>query len=98
MKEMKKLGVYHGDLKPQNIMIMKNYTVKLIDFGNCGLFEQNHLNKELHKKLKIFKEKLNHAPKNETTGTAPFVSPEIIIDGESNLKSDIWALGIKYLD
>lgn len=91
---LKKLGIYHGDLKPQNIIITKNYRVKLVDFGNSDLFEKNHLNRELYKKLKIFRERLRCKSKIEINGTVPFVSPEIIDKGRYDFGSDIWALGI----
>ena len=28
-----KQGIYYGDMKPQNILIFKDYSVKLGDFG-----------------------------------------------------------------
>ena len=34
---MHRRGVYHGDLKPGNIMVMKDCKVKLIDFGTAWL-------------------------------------------------------------
>lgn len=35
MAHMHRRGVYHGDLKPSNIMLTKNGQVKLIDFGTA---------------------------------------------------------------
>jgi serine/threonine-protein kinase len=37
MTHMHRRGVFHGDLKPQNIMLSKNGQVKLIDFGTCWI-------------------------------------------------------------
>jgi serine/threonine protein kinase len=37
MAHMHRRGVYHGDLKPGNIMLSKNGQVKLIDFGTAWL-------------------------------------------------------------
>lgn len=33
---MHKAGYYHGDIKPENILISNDYTVKLSDFGFTG--------------------------------------------------------------
>lgn len=33
MKYLEGKGYMHRDLKPQNIMLGKNYDIKLIDFG-----------------------------------------------------------------
>jgi serine/threonine-protein kinase len=35
MHHMHRRGVFHGDLKPSNIMLSKDGHVKLIDFGTC---------------------------------------------------------------
>ncbi|MFO0910965.1 MAG: serine/threonine-protein kinase [Isosphaeraceae bacterium] len=37
LTHMHRRGVYHGDLKPSNIMLSKNSQVKLIDFGTCWI-------------------------------------------------------------
>ncbi len=41
MAHMHRRGVYHGDLKPSNIMLAKNGQVKLIDFGTAWVRGQN---------------------------------------------------------
>src|SRR5689334_18778678 len=37
LTHMHRRGVYHGDLKPSNIMLSKNGQVKLIDFGTAWI-------------------------------------------------------------
>jgi len=37
LKHMHRRGVYHGDLKPMNIMLSKDRQVKLIDFGTAWI-------------------------------------------------------------
>ena len=37
LNHMHRRGVFHGDLKPSNIMLSKSGKVKLIDFGTAGL-------------------------------------------------------------
>ena len=37
ISHMHRRGVFHGDLKPSNIMLSKNGQVKLIDFGTCWI-------------------------------------------------------------
>ena len=37
LKHMHRRGVYHGDLKPMNIMLSKDGEVKLIDFGTAWI-------------------------------------------------------------
>ncbi len=41
LAHMHRRGVFHGDLKPQNIMLSKNGQVKLIDFGTAWIRGQN---------------------------------------------------------
>lgn len=76
------LGIYHGDLKPENIVITKKGRVVIVDFG-CAL--HNDENKCLAKDL--FRK-----------GTPGFCPPEIIdvsvLDRTVLLdKIDVWALG-----
>jgi serine/threonine protein kinase len=41
LSHMHRRGVYHGDLKPHNIMLSKNGQVKLIDFGTAWVRGQD---------------------------------------------------------
>jgi eukaryotic-like serine/threonine-protein kinase len=37
LKHMHRRGIYHGDLKPSNIMLANNGTVRVLDFGTCWI-------------------------------------------------------------
>lgn len=84
-----KLGIVHGDLKPNNILIKANdkgyYTSKLIDFDNCYFEGQPPIIRE------------------EVVGDPVYYSPELenyVLNKKSTpgsklrCKSDIFALGV----
>ena len=83
------LKISHNDLKPSNIMLDKNYHLKLIDFSTCKI-----LNKKFDKNLKKFIDCENYIDK-EIIGTAEYVSPEMIEQQITDYRTnDIWALGV----
>ncbi len=68
----------HQDLRPNNIMIDKNNTVKIIDFGAtqvAGLTELVSMNEGL-------------------VGTAQFTAPEYFVGSSGTPQSDIFSLGV----
>ena len=99
LREIHKVSVVHGDIKPDNILIRehdnfninhpdkcKNFTVYLIDFGLSGI----------------------HNVGVGTGGTIPYCHPEFknIIDTNRsskynwktmNKKHDVWSLGVSFL-
>ena len=70
--------VVHLDLKPQNVFVKANGTLKLGDFGICKVFLQSDSNK---------------TQKNAGAGTLIYMSPEQVKGDFLSTKSDIWALG-----
>jgi DNA-binding response OmpR family regulator len=71
-------SVIHRDLKPQNILIARDGSVKLADFGMARLLDgsMQHIT----------------AP-NHVAGTPQFMSPEQVRGGEVGAASDIFSLG-----
>lgn len=91
---MHSVGVYHGDIKPQNIMITQQHRVKLIDFGCANFFEVNSKNKEPVDAVEKFKSRMNDMDVDEFNGTAFYASPELIGGGGNSWKDDMWSLGV----
>lgn len=73
-----RLGIVHRDIKPENIIVDKDGTVKLTDFGIARL---------LNVDSKV-------TGTGELIGTPLYMSPEILRGDKAEPRSDIYALGI----
>ena len=72
-------GVYHWDLKPENLLLDENGNLKVSDFGLSALAESKHQDGFLH----------------STCGTPAYVAPEVINrKGHDGAKADIWSCGV----
>ncbi len=80
LRVMHRMEMIHQDLKPGNILIDNNNTVKIIDFGstriaglaeNCSVLEQNHI-----------------------VGTASYSAPEYFKGESGSNRSDIYSIGV----
>ena len=81
LKHAHSFGLIHRDLKPQNIMILKDATIKLMDFGIS----------EHEDELKEFDE---NDDSNSVMGSVHYISPEQVRGEKIDIRSDIYALGI----
>jgi serine/threonine-protein kinase len=87
------LGIFHRDLKPQNVMLTDGGQVKILDFG---------LARRLHPEETSFdpsKPGLNRDASLAATytargGTIRYMAPEQFVTGQSSAQSDVWALGV----
>ena len=75
------LLIVHGDLKPANILVDGNGTVKLLDFG---------IARELRKE----DDGGEHARPGLHFLSSDYASPESIRDGEVGFSSDVYSLGV----
>ncbi len=66
--------IMHRDIKPENIIIRRDGTLKLLDYG-------------------IAKELKDRDISSTLVGSRPYMAPEQIM-GESQIASDVWALGV----
>jgi len=70
----------HQDIKPENIMIDKHHTIKIIDFGSTQVAGLQEI----------------HTPITQAhiEGTANYIAPELFDGFEGTPKSDMYSLGI----
>jgi serine/threonine protein kinase len=83
----RKMVILHRDLKSENVLILKNFKVKLCDFGISKMVESDTEEFDLETPLNISKQ-------TKTIGTVSWMSPEFINDKISSKKSDVYSFGI----
>jgi len=87
------LGIFHRDLKPQNVMLTDGGLVKILDFG---------LARRLHPEDASFDPSKPALAKDASVaetytargGTIRYMAPEQFVTGQSSVQSDVWALGV----
>lgn len=83
-------GVVHRDIKPQNLMIARDGTVKIFDLGLARLATD-----DLGGSRRSHSERLTRA--GMMLGTVAFMAPEQSIDSrEADRRSDIYSLGCTF--
>jgi tetratricopeptide (TPR) repeat protein len=71
-------GVVHGDVKPGNVLLGHDGTVKLVDFGLAHLVGELPL----------------RAAGAEVVGTPAYMAPETIMGEPPGAASDLWSVGV----
>lgn len=71
-------NILHLDLKPMNLLVDDNLTVKVCDFGLSKTFEENEKNLNL----------------KGATGTILYMAPEVINGKEYDFKADVFSFGV----
>lgn len=74
-------NVIHGDIKPGNIMIHSNETVKLTDFGVAKVISERELAAYSY-------------GEQRRLGSITYMAPEVIMGEPRDFRSDIFSLGI----
>ena len=82
IKHLHVIGIVHRDIKPENILIEKNQSIKLIDFGLAKIAPDICIHKHI---LRTWTK----------VGTAYYMPPEVI-NRKYNQLCDEWSIGIIY--
>lgn len=85
------LGYLHGDLKPNNIIILPDDRVYFIDFGAFG-FHSEALSIPAEKKIIDVRKDIKDFPR--TLSTIYASAPEIFTSNRVSFESEVWSLGM----
>lgn len=80
LRALHRREMLHQDLRPENVMIDPNGTIKIIDFGStrvAGVVEGGSVSEDA-----------------EILGTAQYAAPEYFVGGLSGPQSDLFSLGV----
>ena len=87
------LGIFHRDLKPQNVMLTDGGLVKILDFGLARRIRPEETRFDPSKPA-LAKDATTAATYTARGGTIRYMAPEQFVTGQSSVQSDVWALGV----
>jgi eukaryotic-like serine/threonine-protein kinase len=87
------LGIFHRDLKPQNVMLTDGGLVKILDFGLARRLAPEDMHFDASRPG-VAKDASLAATYTARGGTIRYMAPEQFVTGHSSVQSDVWALGV----
>ena len=87
------LGIFHRDLKPQNVMLTDGGLVKILDFGLARRLHPDDAKFDPSKPA-LARDASLAATYTARGGTIRYMAPEQFVTGQSSVQSDVWALGV----
>ena len=71
-------GLIHRDVKPENVLISDDGRIKVADFGLA----------------KAMSATTQHTATGVLIGTVSYVAPELVVEGRSDARADVYAVGV----
>ena len=87
------LGIFHRDLKPQNVMLTDGGLVKILDFGLARRLRPEDATFD-PSKPSVSRDASIAETYTARGGTIRYMAPEQFVTGQSSVQSDVWALGV----
>jgi eukaryotic-like serine/threonine-protein kinase len=87
------IGIFHRDLKPQNVMLTDGGLVKILDFGLARRLPPEDASFD-PSKPGLSRGASVAATYTARGGTIRYMAPEQFVTGQSSVQSDVWALGV----
>lgn len=82
-------GVVHRDIKPENMMLTHTGRLKVLDFGVA---------KRLPAEDQAVALDSTETKVGEISGTPAYMAPELLLQGESDARADIFSLGVVFYE
>jgi serine/threonine protein kinase/Flp pilus assembly protein TadD len=89
LQEAHRIGVFHRDVKPGNIMVNSKLRAKILDFGLAVLVGRERVGEET---VDAFLTR--SSMQNAFSGTLPYMSPEQLRGEQADARSDIFSFGV----